>query len=543
VVNLGNGSYIYFGLLKSIIKYANAGLEQCCYPIIRKEEVELGFKVLSVSLNIDGLPIHKSSPKGFWPILGILDQSRVKKPFVVALYYGEGKPTESNLFLRPLVDECKELEQHGITFNNQKFKFRVSCIIADAPARSFAKCIVSHNSLHGCEKCQQEGTYIGRTTWPYTNSFTLRDDTTFKNCLYDDHQRSSSILAELDLRLITQVPLDYMHLVCLGAIKRLIRIWVDNGPVQCRLKYSQAEIISQRLKKVVKNIPSEFSRKPRPIKIFKFWKATEFRLFLLYLGPVVLRGILPHNLYDHFLVLHSAIYILASDLQRNTDWVQYADKLMHNFVEHIQVLYSKECLVYNIHNLLHLSNDVRNFGELDHFSSFPFENYMNQIKRLVRAPSNPLQQVAKRLLEHDVNNYEINKLPKHSLRNRAQRSKRGVITSIFIDKLNCIVGTSSSDSCFVTTSGNVIIIKSIKSSPQKGEFELSCEMFKTVKDLYSFPLASRKIGITIIDVTKGRSCLISTEKLHKKCILLPYFKESEPSFFVSFSFCNMALSH
>ena len=31
-------------------------------------------------------------------------------------------------------------------------------------------------------------------------------------------------------------------------------------------------------------------------------------------------------------------------------------------------------LVYNVHSLIHLAEDARNFGLLDNFSSFPFKN-------------------------------------------------------------------------------------------------------------------------------------------------------------------------
>lgn len=51
----------------------------------------------------------------------------------------------------------------------------------------------------------------------------------FRNHKYEGHQQSKSVLADLKLGLISQVPLDYMHLVCLGVVKKLIRLWVENG--------------------------------------------------------------------------------------------------------------------------------------------------------------------------------------------------------------------------------------------------------------------------------------------------------------------------
>jgi len=37
-------------------------------------------------------------------------------------------------------------------------------------------------------------------------------------------------------------------------------------------------------------------------------------------------------------------------------------------------------MVHNIHNLLHLCNDVRKFGHWN-FSNFAFENYLGQLKK------------------------------------------------------------------------------------------------------------------------------------------------------------------
>ena len=50
-------------------------------------------------------------------------------------------------------------------------------------------------------------------------------------------------------------------------------------------------------------------------------------------------------------------------------------------------------LVYNVHGLVQLAEDASRFGCLDNISAFPFENFLGKLKRMVRKPSFPLEQV------------------------------------------------------------------------------------------------------------------------------------------------------
>ena len=59
-------------------------------------------------------------------------------------------------------------------------------------------------------------------------------------------------------------------------------------------------------------VPKLFARKPRnPYKVAR-WKATEYSQFLLYTGKIILKSILPQTVYNHFLVVSVASYILVS---------------------------------------------------------------------------------------------------------------------------------------------------------------------------------------------------------------------------------------
>ncbi|XP_039297657.1 uncharacterized protein LOC111050431 isoform X1 [Nilaparvata lugens] len=178
-----NGQFKYFGVKNVLISKLGTDFTPNYHPIMKQIAHNFstqGLTLVTLSINVDGLPITSSSTKAFWPILGIVDKVIDKQPFVIGLYCGEKKPASINEFLRPFVDECLELEVNGIIVEGVKYAFRISCIVADAPARQFLKCIVSHCSSYACEKCIQEGvSYNRRMTRQVEKNKTLRTDESF----------------------------------------------------------------------------------------------------------------------------------------------------------------------------------------------------------------------------------------------------------------------------------------------------------------------------------------------------------------------------
>lgn len=126
----------------------------------------------------------------------------------------------------------------------------------------------------------------------------LRTDANFRNGVYsDDYHTGITPLLSLDLDLVQNIPLDYMHLVCLGLVKRLIRFWY-RGNISIRLNAEDLGLVNSALLEFRNSISSkDFCRLPRPIIEFDRWKATEFRQFLLYSGPFILKDKLKPSQY------------------------------------------------------------------------------------------------------------------------------------------------------------------------------------------------------------------------------------------------------
>lgn len=88
----------------------------------------------------------------------------------------------------------------------------------------------------------------------------------------------------------------------LGVIKCLIEFWVRRKK-NIRLTDDCIERVNSDLKNLTTYMPSEFGRLPRPLYDVEFWKATEFRNFILYSGSIVLKGKLKQEFYNNFLLL------------------------------------------------------------------------------------------------------------------------------------------------------------------------------------------------------------------------------------------------
>ncbi len=157
---------------------------------------------------------------------------------------------------------------------------------------------------------------------------------------------------------------------------------------------SAEETVSRKLTSLQRSIPKSFAQKPRSLTELDRWKATEFRQFLLYPGKICLEGILQPELYDHFMFLSVATCILIHPTLAQTH-NDFAHQLMLYFNEQGHVLYGDEFLVYNVHSMVHLAAEAKEFGSLDNCSAFSFENYLQHLKKLVRSGKNHLVQTAK----------------------------------------------------------------------------------------------------------------------------------------------------
>ena len=122
---VGNGSYWHHGFELSLRQ-------------IFAEMSDILNKI-SINVNMDGLPIFKSSKLELWPILFNIYEIPNIKPMIIGIYCGKGKPSDLSAYLQPFVEEAKILLEEGLHFSNKVINIKLRCFICDSPARAFIK--------------------------------------------------------------------------------------------------------------------------------------------------------------------------------------------------------------------------------------------------------------------------------------------------------------------------------------------------------------------------------------------------------------------
>ena len=145
--------------------------------------------------------------------------------------------------------EYKKLRKDGLTLNSVHFAVKISALICDAPARQCLKSIKGHTGYDSCERCTIRGVHQEHRMTFVTDVGEVVEERTTENfqllSYLGNHQIAASPLIGV-VDCIHQFAIDYMHLVLLGVVKRMIKWRLKEGPRICKL--SQAQIQGDSMK-------------------------------------------------------------------------------------------------------------------------------------------------------------------------------------------------------------------------------------------------------------------------------------------------------
>ncbi|XP_059203360.1 uncharacterized protein LOC131982778 isoform X2 [Centropristis striata] len=432
-----NGHFFLFASLKDLLKdfLKNYGTELLPKTVNHGNDIKdvmdgkmyqnllkqgtLAADDLTLVWNCDGVPIYDPD-MSIWPLQFTINElpytQRKENVIVAGLWFGPKKP-EMNTFLKPFIDECRDLAQNPFQWNDSNGKIHSSKVFSlvcssDAEARPLLRNCRKFNGKYGCDWCLHPGMMVekGRgymRSYPYDEQKQVaRSNEMFRdNAMQAEGSdnpkngvKGSSLLSILPVFDIVFgfVP-DYMHSVLRGVTKQLMSLWLD--PVNSLKPWYVGQQIPQ-MDSRLRSLKPPFEKKhrsPRSLKCREYWTASEWRAFLLFYAISVLPGILQPTYLNHYFYLSFGIHILLQESISQHD-LQLAHESLVRFVEDMKVLYGEENVSFNCHQLIHLTESVLNWGPLWAKSAFSFEENNGFLRALLKGINPKHQHICQRFL-------------------------------------------------------------------------------------------------------------------------------------------------
>lgn len=224
---------------------------------------------------------------------------------MLGAWHGNQKPA-FDIFLRPLANQLNTLK-NGISMTTPDGEKMISLsnltMTADNPAKE-GMMKLKKNACGSCfQVCVNLPNPVGGpplATWPLqvppaalrTRESLMQDAEHAINTGHPHHgvKGLSSLLLVEGVDPI--LPIDYQHNVCLNVVKRLLQLWFDHTYAGKPWSIIQRVDDFDRLMTGMK-APGFITRPPRAFTDeLKHWKAVEYRSFLLYFGPMVMKEML-----------------------------------------------------------------------------------------------------------------------------------------------------------------------------------------------------------------------------------------------------------
>ena len=306
--------------------------------------VETSMSNLTFSLNVDWYQPYSNSVYSVGAIyMTILNLDRKLRNLRTNVIFvglmpgpGEGHLSQLNNYMRPLVDELKTLMNVGVNMMTTTGEVLVRGAVVlgslDLPAAAKVFGFSAHNSFFACRKCDYlfpaitdglpKRDYSGGwdNNWPKrTKASNMEFAIIWKNAtteaerqrLVQSNGTRWSVFHELPYFDMIRFPVyNPMHNVWMGTCKRIVHhIFVPLFLNKKKLT-EMAQIVSKIIMPFGIDI-SSIARKITTGEGFSYLKADEWRVYSLYLSPLLLKGRIPGANYDNWMLFVSAMRIMS----------------------------------------------------------------------------------------------------------------------------------------------------------------------------------------------------------------------------------------
>ena len=148
----------------------------------------------------------------------------------------------------------EKLLSEPLVVNGSSYELSIYTFTCDATVRALLKEIVQHPGYYACARYTKKGTSIrGRIVYDRTEEITLRSNDTFVSMGYAEkdkigkgHQLPTSPIRRLNINMINGFNLDYMDMVWLGVVRRMLYYFKEHFKSVLNDRLSQSSLIEIR---------------------------------------------------------------------------------------------------------------------------------------------------------------------------------------------------------------------------------------------------------------------------------------------------------
>jgi hypothetical protein len=388
---------------------------------------------------------------------------RYKKKFVIPAGFipGPEKMKDGDSFIYPVLYHISALQNQGLRIWDASTQSHIPRSIpfvfatADGPAMAMISGMVGHSGKFGCRlycglpgrRRDRDGHYYpvmlkpeaysvagcdhndvllpdlrryqqGVSTRYHENLIKLlraENPTRFKDRRLETGLSKQTLFSGLhgSLGIPNSFPLDIMHLVnlndpdlLLGLWRGTIKVYPPDNLELWTWRVLVGDVWRAHGKTVAlatQYIPSCFGRAPRnpAEKINSGYKAWEFQIYLIGLGPGLFRHILAKEYWVNYCKYVSGVRLLQQWTISRDD-LQRGHKLLCDFVQEFERLYYQRradrihFVRHSIHLLTHIASETVRIGPLSCYSQWTIETAIGNLGAEIRQDRDPYANIAQR---------------------------------------------------------------------------------------------------------------------------------------------------
>ena len=284
------------------------------------------------------------------------------------------------------------------------------------------------NAQKACRLCPFQGTRFGRRYYyphnGHTDHATYGNSRPFFEAIDQDVglmgsvrfrerqtelgvNRRSALIDIPTLHFPRSFPIDTMHCVSNNIPKHLMKLWKGHIFADQSLPWVVPKLgwtaVDNGLMASRGHVPTHIATAPRSRLTYKTWTSSEYRAFFLTYGAPMMKEVLPTR-YESTLLRYRLIMQAVGKTEFTYDELSQLQTLCQHFVSSFEADYcdgiparAKVCTI-QLHYLLHLARNVRDFGSPVYFAQWGLERAIRRIKGMAVSTSQKYQSISIHLL-------------------------------------------------------------------------------------------------------------------------------------------------